>query len=77
MTAFEKGNKIGKGRPRGAVNVTTRISNELTEECFERIGGIEAFAHWADRYLLRLSHAPQRVPDRTDLTRLRRDRGGR
>jgi hypothetical protein len=46
---FQKGNKHGKGRQRGSQNVTTRISKELTEECFEANGGLAAFAHWADR----------------------------
>jgi hypothetical protein len=45
---FQKSNKYG-GRKPGSKNVSTRISKELTEECFEAIGGLAAFAHWADR----------------------------
>jgi hypothetical protein len=46
---FAKGHKLSRGRPKGAPNITTRVSKELTEECFEAIGGLAAFAHWADR----------------------------
>lgn len=35
------------GRPKGAVNKTTREVKEVIAETFERIGGIETFATWA------------------------------
>jgi hypothetical protein len=34
---FQKGNKLAKGRQRGSQNVTTRISKELTEECYVKV----------------------------------------
>lgn len=37
----------GKGRPKGAANIKTREAKEMIAECFDRIGGIEAFARWA------------------------------
>ena len=36
---FQKGNKLAGSR-KGIPNKTTRISKELTEECFDGIGGL-------------------------------------
>lgn len=40
---------MGKGRPKGSVNVVTKEVKENIADCFERIGGIQFFAAWAQR----------------------------
>lgn len=39
----------GKGRPKGALNKTTREVKEVIAQCFEDIGGIKEFGAWAKR----------------------------
>lgn len=39
----------GKGRPKGAINKTTREVKEAILQVFDDIGGVEAFAAWASR----------------------------
>lgn len=39
--------RIGKGRKPGSKNKTTKLVKEFMHQCFEDIGGREAFAKWA------------------------------
>ena len=41
--------KEGKGRPKGAINKTTRSVKEALAEAFERIGGVDSLAEWGSR----------------------------
>lgn len=38
---------VGKGRPKGSKNKTTKKVQELLQNCFNEIGGEKAFAAWA------------------------------
>ena len=45
---FAKGNRVGKGRPKGTPNkVTASVKGALTE-AFDRRGGVPALLEWAD-----------------------------
>ncbi len=37
----------GKGRPKGAVNKTTKLAKEAIHEAFEKLGGMDALVTWA------------------------------
>jgi hypothetical protein len=46
---FKKGNKTGKGRPKGALNKTSASVVGIFLDVFESIGGYKEFALWATK----------------------------
>ncbi len=47
--AFQKGNKLGGGRPAGIQNKFTMSVKEAFSEAFEKLGGVEALVRWGQR----------------------------
>ncbi|WP_324807197.1 hypothetical protein SH584_11430 [Sphingomonas sp. LY29] len=47
IVANRKPPNAGKGRPKGAVNKTTKAAKEAIAEAFEKMGGINALVSWA------------------------------
>lgn len=47
--AFEKGNKIGKGRPKGTPNKMTMGVKEAFQHAFDTLGGADKLASWANK----------------------------
>lgn len=45
--AFTKGNKVGKGRPKGAVNKTTKEAKDVIAMVAEGLGGGPGLLKWA------------------------------
>ena len=39
--------QAGKGRPKGAVNKTTKLAKQAIAEAFEELGGKDALVRWA------------------------------
>ncbi len=46
---FEKGNKQGKGRPKGSPNAFSRTAKEAFQFAFDELGGWTGLARWADK----------------------------
>ena len=38
---FEKGNKLGKGRPKGSENKVTRVVKDAVQDAFDELGGAQ------------------------------------
>jgi hypothetical protein len=41
--------QAGKGRPKGAVNKTTKLAKQAIAEAFEQLGGKDALVAWAKK----------------------------
>ncbi len=65
--------QAGKGRPRGAVNKTTKLAKHAIAEAFEKLGGMQALVDWAqaDGDNLKVFYAtiwPKIIPIQTEVS---------
>lgn len=65
--------QAGKGRPKGAINKTTKLAKEAIAEAFDRLGGADRLVEWAqedpdNERVFYTALLPKLIPVQTELS---------
>lgn len=65
--------QVGKGRPKGTLNKTTKLAKEAIAEAFDRLGGADRLVEWAqedpdNEKVFYTALLPKLIPVQTEIT---------